>query len=63
VIRIPGSLAAGASNSIPGGMTLFSAVKVTRFLCSRCGYSEEWVESPADIEKLREKYGGAEGAG
>jgi hypothetical protein len=48
----------GAGNNIPAGQTIFSSVKVTRFLCSGCGYSEEWVESPADIERLRKKYGG-----
>ena len=63
VIRIPGSLAAGTSNAIPVGKTLFSVVKVTRFLCSRCGYSEEWVESPADLETLRKRYDGPEDAG
>jgi hypothetical protein len=63
VIRIPGS--AGAyGNYISLGMTVLSGVVgVTRFLCSRCGYSEEWVESPADIEKLRKKYGDSKGAG
>ena len=49
----------GAGNIIPVGMMIFSSVKVTRFLCSRCGYSEEWIESPADIEKIRKKYGGS----
>jgi hypothetical protein len=64
LIRIPGSTRAfGTGNNIPAGMTIFSSVKVARFLCSHCGYSEEWVESPADIEKLRKKYGGSEGAG
>jgi hypothetical protein len=58
VIRIPGSIGAyGSGNNIPTGRSIFSSVKVTRFLCARCGYSEEWVESPADIEKLRKKYG------
>jgi len=49
----------GAGNNIPVGRTIFSSIKVTRFLCARCGYSEEWIESQADIDKLRKKYGGA----
>jgi hypothetical protein len=60
VLRIPGRIGAyGAGNNIPVGRTIFSSVKVTRFLCSRCGYSEEWIESPADLEELRKKYGGS----
>ncbi len=58
ILRIPGQTGAyGSGNNIPAGRTIFSSVKVTRFLCGRCGYSEEWVESAADLEKLREKYG------
>ena len=58
VIRIPGQVGTyGSGNNIPAGWWLYSAVKVTRFLCGECGYSEEWVESPEDLEKLRAKYG------
>jgi len=46
----------GAGSNIMVGATIFSAVKITRFLCGQCGYSEEWVESAADIKKIREKY-------
>jgi ribosomal protein S27AE len=57
VLRIPGQVGAfGTGNNIPIGKTLFSSVKVTRFLCGQCGYSEEWVESADDLQKLREKY-------
>ncbi|WP_278281159.1 hypothetical protein [Clostridium sp. BSD9I1] len=34
------------------GMTIFSAVKVTRYLCCDCGYSEEWIDDKKDIEKI-----------
>ena len=62
VLRIPGAIGGyGAGNNIPVGRTIFSSVKVTRFLCSRCGYSEEWIESQADIDKLCKKYGGSAG--
>ena len=63
LIRIPGMIGGyGAGNNIPVGRTIFSSVKVTRFLCSQCGYSEEWIESPSDLEKLRKKYGGSAGS-
>jgi hypothetical protein len=57
IIRIPGRAGAyGAGNNIPAGMTYFSAVKVTRYLCGACGFSEEWVDSADDIAKLKKKY-------
>jgi predicted RNA-binding Zn-ribbon protein involved in translation (DUF1610 family) len=57
IIRIPGATGAfGAGNNIPVGATIFSAAKVTRYLCGSCGFSEEWVESVDDIERIRKKY-------
>lgn len=62
LICIPGQVGAlGAGNNIPAGsgitgITIFSAVKVTRYLCGQCGFSEEWIDDPKDIEKIREKY-------
>jgi predicted nucleic-acid-binding Zn-ribbon protein len=57
ILRIPGQAGAfGSGNNIPAGSTIFSSVKVTRYICDQCGYSEEWVESASDLQKLREKY-------
>ena len=57
ILRIEGEARAyGAGNNIRAGFTIFSAVKVTRFLCLNCGFSEEWIESREDLEKLRRKY-------
>lgn len=57
VLRIPGEVGGfGVGNNIPTGSTIFSRVKVTRYLCVQCGYSEEWVDSSDDLAKLREKY-------
>ena len=46
----------GAGNNIMIGATIFSAVKVTRFLCASCGFSEEWIESSDDIARIAKKY-------
>lgn len=57
ILRIPGKAGAyGSGNNIMVGSTIFSAVKVTRYLCCECGYSEEWIDSKKDIEKLRNKF-------
>ena len=45
----------GVGNNIPVGITIYSYVKVDRYLCCGCGYSEEWVNTK-DIPKLRKKY-------
>lgn len=56
IIRIEGqSRAYGAGNNIQVGFTIFSAVKVHRYLCCSCGYSEEWIDKE-DIEKLKKKF-------
>lgn len=57
ILRIPGKAGAyGSGNNITVGSTIFSAVKITRYLCCECGYSEEWIDNKDDIEKLRAKY-------
>ena len=58
IIRIPGQVGAyGAGNNILRGQTIFTAIKVTRYVCSQCGFSEEWIDSKKDIAKLAEDYG------
>ncbi len=56
ILLIPGKAGAyGAGNNIPMGATIFSYVKVNRYLCCDCGYSEEWIGKD-DIRRLKEKY-------
>ena len=57
IIRIPGKVGAfGVGNNILMGAFVFNAVKITRYLCSNCGFSEEWIDEKKDIEKLEKKY-------
>jgi predicted nucleic-acid-binding Zn-ribbon protein len=42
------------ANHIPLSFT--NVVVFTRWMCSNCGYIESWIESPADLLKLREIY-------
>lgn len=58
ILKIPGSVGAhGSGNNILLGMTIFSAVKVTRYVCGRCGFSEEWIDDQAGLDKLKQKFG------
>lgn len=42
----------GSGNNIMTGMTIFSAVKVDRYICCSCGYTEEWINTK-DMDKLK----------
>lgn len=56
-LKIPGKFGAyGSGNNIAWGISGFSGVKVTRYLCCECGYSEEWIDDKEDIEKLYKKF-------
>ena len=55
IARIPGQIGAQGNNILTGA-TIFSAVKVSRFLCLNCGFSEEWVESKDDLKKIRANF-------
>lgn len=56
IARIEGRAGAyGVGNNIQMRLTNFSAVKVTRYLCIDCGFSEEWVEAN-ELEKFKRKY-------
>jgi ribosomal protein S27AE len=57
IVRIPGDIRGyGAGNNIIVGWSIFSAVKVARYLCGACGFSEEWIDSSDDIAKIKKKY-------
>jgi predicted nucleic-acid-binding Zn-ribbon protein len=54
LIVIPGSDGV-MGRSVLIGMTVFSGVSFERFVCSSCGYSEEWFDHKA-VEKLQNKF-------
>ena len=56
IIEIPDKFGAfGSGNNIAWVISGFNGVKVTRYLCCECGYSEEWIDNKEDIEKLHKK--------
>ena len=53
VVRFDGYTGAyGTGNNILTGKTIFSTVNVNRYVCCRCGYSEEWIDTE-DLETLK----------
>jgi hypothetical protein len=58
VVRIPGSTGTTATGSVLyTGLTTASVARLTRFVCCKCGYSEEWLEGSAALGSLKAKYG------
>lgn len=56
ILVVPGKAGAyGSGNNIQMGMTIFSAVMVDRYVCCKCGYSEEWIRRE-DIDNLKAKF-------
>ena len=52
IVRIDGySGAYGTGNNIMVGKSIFSSVNVNRYICCKCGYTEEWIDRE-DIEKV-----------
>ena len=52
IVRIDGSVGAhGVGNNVMLGMTIFSAVKVNRYICCNCGFTEEWIDKE-DIDEI-----------
>ena len=53
ILRVEGTTGAyGVGNNIMTGITVFSAVKVHRYVCCVCGFSEEWIDKQ-DLAKLK----------
>ena len=53
IVRIDGYAGAyGSGNNIMTGMSIFSTVNVNRYICCKCGFTEEWIDKE-DIEKLK----------
>lgn len=55
IIRIPARLPASSGENIVS-IGLMKAVRVTRYVCATCGFSEEYIEPLEDTEKLRARH-------
>ncbi|HIU28008.1 MAG TPA: hypothetical protein IAD16_06505 [Candidatus Fimisoma avicola] len=57
--RIPdnGRYASG-NNIYTTTVTLFGKIPVIRYVCCNCGYVENWVEKPNELDKIRSFFNG-----
>lgn len=59
IMRIPdtpGRYASG-NNIYTSSVTLLGKIPVIRHVCLNCGYTEHWVEEPAQLDRLRRAFG------
>ena len=57
VVLIPGKHKShSGGNTISMGVSAWFDVRVSRYLCMKCGYSEEWVDNYSDRQRLKKKY-------
>jgi ribosomal protein S27AE len=57
IIRLNLASSSYKANLIPVGRTIFNHAKIVRYVCGRCGFSEEWIDSPTDLQKVVAKWG------
>jgi predicted nucleic-acid-binding Zn-ribbon protein len=55
IVKVPGSVKYGTGNAVEVGLGSF--VAVTRYVCTGCGFSEEWIDSQIDIQRIKRRYG------
>ena len=58
IVRIPDNPRRHASgnNIYTTRATLLGKIPVIRYVCCGCGYTENWVETRRDLEKLKETF-------
>ena len=53
IVRVDGNCGPyGSGNNIILGATIFSGIKVNTYICTACGYTEEWIDI-CDLEKIK----------
>ena len=54
IVRVDGFTGPyGSGNNVMLGASIFSAVKVNRYICCTCGFTEEWIDTE-DLGKVKE---------
>lgn len=58
IIRVPDNpyRHASGNNIYTTKMTLIGKIPVIRYVCSSCGYVENWVEGRGELDELRRSF-------
>lgn len=54
IVRVAGGYGSRENNIVLG---LFGSVPIARYICTNCGFTEEWVDSQEDRAELKKKFG------
>lgn len=57
VVRLPGEVRPPATLSGAKSPSGFKTISLTRYCCAACGYTEEWVDDPKDLQDVLKKFG------
>ena len=53
IVRVDGRCGPyGSGNNIMLGATIFSGINVNTYICTDCGYTEEWIDT-CDLDKIK----------
>jgi predicted RNA-binding Zn-ribbon protein involved in translation (DUF1610 family) len=55
IVKIPNGNDAVNTIQLSGGW-IPKVVNVTRYMCASCGFVEEWVEAPEDIQSIKDTF-------
>jgi hypothetical protein len=61
IVRIPAAPHRYQGSHIPVSWAGLTLIDMTRYLCTSCGFMEEWIDSADDIATLRRNYEPAPG--
>lgn len=58
IVRIPDNGRYSSSNNIyTSTVTLFGKIPVIRYVCTSCGYVENWVENRQELDEIKKTFG------
>lgn len=59
IVRVPDNAVRHASgnNIYTTTLTLAGKIPVIRYVCCDCGYVENWVENPHELDKIKRTFG------
>ncbi len=57
IVRLPGGITPPATLSGAKPPSSFKTINITFYCCVHCGYCEQWVDDPEDLQDLMKKYG------
>lgn len=52
-VYFPGGKLEGQNNAMRGGFLFNDVIRIARYVCRDCGFTEEWVDRDSDMDVVR----------